>query len=83
MAEALVPPQPAEAEAQQRAALLVDSLSSRLNLREPLSLTVRGRACDDKVALADGHSDLPCRVSLPAEVPGRLIHSHRGRGMTS
>lgn len=48
-----MPPQPAEAEAQQRAALLVDSLSSRLNLREPLSLTVRERGVVGETA--EGH----------------------------
>ena len=40
IADALVPPQPAEAEARERAALLLGSISSRLNLQEPLRLQV-------------------------------------------
>ncbi|KXZ48711.1 hypothetical protein GPECTOR_26g614 [Gonium pectorale] len=42
LAEALVPPQPAEAEAQERAALLLGTVSSRLNLQEPLQLQGSG-----------------------------------------
>ncbi|PNW84782.1 hypothetical protein CHLRE_03g158500v5 [Chlamydomonas reinhardtii] len=42
IADALVPPQPAEAEARERAALLLGSISSRLNLQEPLRLQGSG-----------------------------------------
>ncbi|GIL77467.1 hypothetical protein Vretimale_2971 [Volvox reticuliferus] len=42
IAEALVPPQPAETEAQERAALLLSSISSRLRLQEPLQLQGSG-----------------------------------------
>ncbi|EFJ48862.1 hypothetical protein VOLCADRAFT_117484, partial [Volvox carteri f. nagariensis] len=42
IAETLVPPQPAEAEAQERAALLLSSISSRLQLQEPLQLQGSG-----------------------------------------
>ncbi|GLC42639.1 hypothetical protein PLESTB_001122400 [Pleodorina starrii] len=42
IAEALVPPQPAETEAQERAALLLGAISSRLALQEPLQLQGSG-----------------------------------------
>ncbi|KAG2496456.1 hypothetical protein HYH03_005679 [Edaphochlamys debaryana] len=42
IADALVPPQPAEAEAQARAQLLLTAVSSRLDLQEPLELKGSG-----------------------------------------